>query len=153
MSIASIIQNLTPAYDWLCARRKDAGPHHDVWHLRLHSDRIRPELEKSLNEDTFNLSPLKRYEINNEQIDCWCSVDSLVLKAIALFVAQRFASTLSKRCKHIKGHGGAQQAVTDVAQSTRLRTVYSRSPNGREKLLCLHQSHYSYESTPYPHHR
>jgi hypothetical protein len=36
------------AYDWLCQRRENASDQADVWHLRWHWERLRPQLQADL---------------------------------------------------------------------------------------------------------
>ena len=46
------------------------------------------------------------------EIDLWSARDALVLKALALVLGERLP--VSRRCVHVKGHGGAKAAVRQV---------------------------------------
>jgi RNA-directed DNA polymerase len=49
-----------------------------------------------------------------ETIAMWSSRDSLVIKALTSIIQDRLKPFLSKKCYHIKGHGGLKGAVRDV---------------------------------------
>ncbi len=59
---------------------------------------------------SYQFAPLARVtKANGEVVHVWSSRDALVLKAIALVLARHLP--LSRRCTHVKGHGGATWAV------------------------------------------
>lgn len=49
---------------------------------------------------------------NGDEVDLWSARDALVLKAMALVLAEHLP--VSRRCTHLKGHGGAKYAVREV---------------------------------------
>jgi hypothetical protein len=51
---------------------------------------------------------------NGEEIDLWSARDALVLKALALVLGDPLS--ISRRCVHVKGHGGAKAAIRRIAR-------------------------------------
>ena len=54
------------AYQWLCNQRKDRSHNNSVWDLRFHWKRLKPELQHQLLTGTYQLNPLRSFQINNE---------------------------------------------------------------------------------------
>jgi RNA-directed DNA polymerase len=101
------------AYAWLCQRRRAFLPDADVWALRHHWPRAKPQLRAELRAGTYRCALLSRVTFaSGEEIDLWAARDALVLKAVALVLAQRLP--LSPRCAHLKGHGGSKGALREV---------------------------------------
>lgn len=99
------------AYSWLCKQRKHFHDNSDVWDVRFHWDKIKPQLIDELISNQFNLQPLQKVtKSSGEVIHLWTSIDSVVLKLLSL-VLQRYLPS-SKLCTHLKGHGGSKQTVT-----------------------------------------
>lgn len=62
---------------------------------------------------TYRFSLLTRItRTDGEDTDLWSARDALVLKAMALVLGAYLP--VSRRCTHIKGHGGATYAVREV---------------------------------------
>ncbi|MBA6293634.1 hypothetical protein H4J58_17680 [Colwellia sp. MB3u-70] len=96
---------LNTAYSWLCKQRVNFPANADIWHLRFHWHRIRQELLKKLNKQNYTFLPLSVVtKADGESIHVWSSQDALVLKMLAMALADALA--LSPHCTHIKGHGG-----------------------------------------------
>ena len=106
---------LNSAYGWLCGRRE--GYHHnaDVWSLRFGWHEEREEIRRDLLSGRYRFGLLKRITLRGgEEIDLWSARDALVLKALSLVLAEHLP--ISKRCTHLKGHGGAKAAVREVRE-------------------------------------
>ncbi|MGH2669822.1 MAG: reverse transcriptase domain-containing protein, partial [bacterium] len=79
------------------------------WGWAEERERIRAEIL----EERYRFAPLRRITLQGgEEIDLWCARDALVLKCLALVLGRRLP--LSRRCCHLKGHGGAKGAVRSV---------------------------------------
>lgn len=84
-----------------------------MWSFRrdwvVEKDRIRADLLAG----RFRFSLLSRVTLaDGDDIDLWSARDALVLKAMSLVLARHLP--LSRRCTHLKGHGGAKYAVRQV---------------------------------------
>lgn len=53
---------------------------------------------------------------NGDVVHLWSSIDSLVLKLLSMFLADVLSN--SKRCTHLKRHGGAKQTVNSVYRTS-----------------------------------
>lgn len=107
--------NLELAFQWLCKQRKHFPPNADIWYLRFHWKEQKQALLAQLNSDEFYFQPLQRItKANGEAIHLWTSIDSLVLKVMATELSK--VLPCSKRCTHLKGHGGAKQTVNAIYQ-------------------------------------
>ena len=62
---------------------------------------------------------IKRWGLSHtdDDLELWSALDSLVLKAMALVLTKHLAPTLSSRCFHLAGNGGAKAAVQDVVEN------------------------------------
>jgi hypothetical protein len=100
---------LDHAFAWLCRRRRDWPDAADVWELRRRWPEEKERLRAELRAGTFRFGLLERIE----------KEDALVLKALALVLEG--VLPVSRRCTHIKGHGGAKAAVGRAA--VRLRRL------------------------------
>jgi len=104
---------LDRAYQWMCERRKDYSANSDVWDVRWKWHDIKPRLRERLVEGGYRFSPLRRVQNrDHETLELWSALDALVLKSIAIVLTKRLS--LSDRCYHLPGHGGAKAAVRDV---------------------------------------
>ena len=48
---------------------------------------------------------------NGERIALWSSPDALILKVLTILIQKWLAPNFSKRCYHLKGHGGLKGAI------------------------------------------
>ena len=97
-------------YDWLCKQRHHYPANADVWHLRFHWREERRQLIHDLATETFRFEPLNCIrKTNGEVIHLWSARDALVLKRLARLLPVRLG--LSKRCTHVKHHGGPTHAA------------------------------------------
>lgn len=88
----------------------------DVWHLRFNWGTARPQLLAQLGAGTYRFAALDRItKANGEVVHVWGARDALVLKVLALALAQ--VLPVSARCTHVKGHGGAKAALRAVRAS------------------------------------
>lgn len=105
---------LDAAFAWLCHRRRDYPARADIWNFRRNWTAEKQRIQTHLLAGRFRFDALDRVELcDGSHVDVWTSRDALVLKAIALCLAQ--ALPVSHRCTHIRGHGGAKRAVRDLA--------------------------------------
>ena len=74
-----------------------------------------PSLQQQLLAGEYRFSPLRRIRREHDVLEVWSALDALVLKAIAIVLNRRLE--FSKRCYHLKGHGGAKAAVCDVVDN------------------------------------
>jgi len=104
---------LDSAYDWLCRRRREYSANSDVWAFRRRWPREKEEIKDELHAGRYRFSLLSRItRKEGDEIDLWSARDALVLKALALVLAKHLP--VSRRCTHLKGHGGANYAVREV---------------------------------------
>jgi len=104
------------AYTWLCKQRKDAHHNHDVWELRFRWEVLKPQIQQSLRDGTYRLSPTRMVQIDGDWMEVWSSRDSLVLKAVSIVLSRQWHDVLSNRCFHVAGRGGSKAAVRQVAK-------------------------------------
>ena len=105
---------LDTAYAWLCKQRNHWPADADVWSLRFHWSCEKPRVQAELREGRYRFEPLSRVTgKDGEVMHLWSARDALVLKALALVLAEHLP--VSPRCVHVKGHGGAKAAVRGVA--------------------------------------
>lgn len=102
------------AYAWLCHRRLDYPANADIWSFRRNwrdeKQRIRSDLLRGL----YRFDALDRVEFRDgSHVDVWTSRDALVLKAMTLCLADVLPASSS--CTHIRGHGGAKEAIRQIA--------------------------------------
>ena len=101
------------AYEWLCRQRRHWSADTDVWDLRFHWPSVKQDIQRSLLRGNYRFDPMSRVtKTNAEVVHVWSSRDALVLKALALVLAEHLP--VSERCTHVKGHGGAKAAVQGV---------------------------------------
>ncbi len=105
---------LEQAYQWLCERRRNYSHNDEVWEVRFRWAEIKPVLQAALVDGRYRFSPLRRIHRTDDDLEIWSALDALVLKAMAIVLAQRLAPTLSWRCFHLAGNGGAKAAVRYV---------------------------------------
>lgn len=89
MYASSLMDQLTAdsifnaAYAWVCKTRLHFGPNHNIWDLRFTWVNLKSQLIQVLRNNTYHLSPLKRYRLDDKMLDCWEAQDALMLKALA----------------------------------------------------------------------
>ena len=104
---------LEAAYAWLC-RRRDYPVHAHIWSFRRHWPIEKQRLRAELLAGEFRFGLLDRITLaDSKDVDLWSAGDALVLKALAIVLAK--VLPISRRCTHVKGHGGAKAAVRQVA--------------------------------------
>ena len=85
----------------------------DVWDLSFYWSSVKHDIQQSLLRGQYRFAPMSRVrKANGEVIHIWSSRDALVLKALAIVLAQHLP--VSGRCTHVKGHGGAKATVRAV---------------------------------------
>jgi len=98
---------LDAAYEWLCRRRRYYSANADVWGFRRDWAHEKQRIRDELLSGSYRFSLLARItRKDGEETDLWCSRDALVLKALALVLGSYLPA--SRRCTHLKGHGGAK---------------------------------------------
>ncbi|QDV22544.1 reverse transcriptase domain-containing protein [Aureliella helgolandensis] len=108
---------LEEAYAWLCRRRKNYSHNDEVWEVRFRWVEIKSRLQCELIAGQYRFSPLRRIHRTNDDLEIWSAVDSLVLKAIAIVLTRQLAPSLSSRCFHLAGNGGAKAAIREIVAS------------------------------------
>jgi len=92
-----------------------------VWSFRREWPAEKTRLRAELRTGTFRFGLLDRIRRESgEEVEVFASRDALVLKALALVLGEHLL--VSRRCVHVKGHGGAKAAV---------RWVMRRLPGAR----------------------
>ena len=102
------------AYQWLCQQRKNDSHNNDIWSLRWYWTTIKPDIQQRLRAGEYQFGPLTEYRFPDQIVQVWQAADALVLKALTLVLTQYWAPVLSKRCFHLKGHGGLKAAVRET---------------------------------------
>ena len=104
------------AYDWLCRRRRDYPDDADVWTVRRTWPTVKATLRADLLAGRYRLGPLRRV-VNRagDRLDLWAARDAVVLKALGLVLER--CLPCSRRCTHLKGHGGSAGARRDVRRA------------------------------------
>jgi RNA-directed DNA polymerase len=104
---------LEEAFAWLCHRRKAYHPNADVWSFRRNWQVEKVRLKAALVSGGYRFDVLERIALKDgSSIDLWSSRDALVLKAMTLCLERTLPILPS--CTHIRGHGGAKEAVRQV---------------------------------------
>ena len=111
--IASV-ENLDEAYNWLCKKREHHSHNNDVWNLRREWKIYKPDLREHLLNGTYRFQVQQEIRFPDQTIELWSSCDALVLKAVALVLSSHLKPYISNQCSHVKGNGGAKQAVRQV---------------------------------------
>ena len=104
---------LDRAFAWLCHRRRHYPDAADVWAFRRRRAAEKRRLQADLRSGHVRLGLLTRItKADGTVLDLWSARDAVALNAFAL-VLQRHLPR-SRRCTHLKGHGGAKGAVRAV---------------------------------------
>lgn len=105
--------HIDDAYEWLCRQRRHHPENADIWHLRFYWAKERNRIIQALRTGDYYFAPLQVInKADGTTIHLWQSPDALVLKALTLAIAP--VLPISRRCTHVKGHGGLKYAVRDV---------------------------------------
>ena len=118
---------LDQAFQWLCKRREKLSHNNDVWNLRRHWRQKKQELQQTLLRGEFRFSPQVEVRLPDGKLECWCALDSLVLKAMTIVLGMHLAPLISPSCVHIKDNGGAKKAVRDVFHALTLDSHVMKS--------------------------
>ena len=85
----------------------------DVWSLRFNWAVEKARMQRDLLTERYSFEPLSVVaKQSGETLPIWCARDALVLKALTEVLRRHLP--VSERCVHVKGHGGAKAAVSDV---------------------------------------
>ncbi len=104
---------LDTAYGWLCKRRKDYPEHADVWSFRFNWPSEKSGIQSDLLSGYYRFEPLSVVtNCDGEALHLFSARDALVLKALTMVLSRHLP--VSKRCVHVKGHGGAKSALRAV---------------------------------------
>jgi hypothetical protein len=104
---------LDEAYAWLRHRRRDHPANADIWSFRRNWGSEKERLRTDLMTDDCRFEALDRVTLRDgTHVDVWTARDALVLKALTLCLAE--VLPVSTRCTHIKGNGGAKEAIRQV---------------------------------------
>jgi hypothetical protein len=107
---------LDTAFAWLCKRRQNYPDHADVWNFRGNWQREKERIRAELCSGRYRFGLVDRVtRANGDAIDLWSARDALVLKAMT--IALEPVLPISRSCVHVKGHGGATEAVRRVAKN------------------------------------
>ncbi|MEO1373068.1 MAG: hypothetical protein AAFW70_01835 [Cyanobacteria bacterium J06635_10] len=123
------------AYQWLCEKRADYHFNSDVWQVRRWWEEKKPLLQEQLRSGTYQFRELRLIRGEDQLVECWSSIDALVLKATALVLTEHLTPHLSPRCFHLAGNGGMKAAVREVAANLADNTfVFRTDVNSRPVL-------------------
>ena len=115
-SISDVVAALDTAFDAIRGNRQSWPPNTDIWALSHTWAREKRQIADALRQGTYRLSPQTTVERRDgETCHIWSARDAVVLKAIALVLADRLPAARS--CTHVKGHGGLKRAVRDAAKA------------------------------------
>lgn len=102
------------AYGWLCHRRRDYPANADIWSFRRNWPDEKQRIRSDLLAGLYRFDALDRVALRDgSHVDVWTSRDALVLKALTLCLADVLPVLPS--CTHIRGNGGAKEAIRQVA--------------------------------------
>ncbi|MBK4715072.1 MULTISPECIES: reverse transcriptase domain-containing protein [Tenebrionibacter/Tenebrionicola group] len=118
------------AYQWLCRQRRHAPASADVWHLRYHWPEMKEKLFNIVNAGAYRLSPMLIVHGGREARAMWSAQDALVLKWVALHVANFLPVRPS--CMHLKGRGVRKslQALAMAQRHSQFRFVHRTDIRG-----------------------
>jgi len=101
------------AYAWLCRQRRCWPDAANIWSFRRNWSPEKVRLQEELSARRFRFDLPERITCaNGEQNDLWSARDALVLKAMAEILGEHLP--ISRRCVHVKGHGGAKAAIRQI---------------------------------------
>lgn len=105
------------AYQWLCRQRMKAPPGADVWDVRFKWPAYQETWFRQVRAGRYRLAPMlvTRGQNGQPRLAMWSALDALVLKWVALQIADRLP--VNTACHHLKGHGGVSGSTRAVAQA------------------------------------
>lgn len=109
--------NLEAAYDHICKTRLETSHNNDIWDVRFNWATIKPQLQHTLLQGSYRLSPTQYCHTENGILHFWTAQDAIVLRAIAQVLAPVVGIAIDERCYHLKGRGGLKGGVRMVAKS------------------------------------
>lgn len=113
--MSDLASRFDAAYRWLCKRRAHHLPNSDVWDFRRGWSQEQFEVIESFRRGEYRFSPQESIMLADDEVaDIWSSRDSVVLKVVTEILLDRLRPVLSKRCYHVRGHGGAKAAVRHI---------------------------------------
>jgi RNA-directed DNA polymerase len=102
------------AYQWMCEKRAHHHFNSDVWQVRRWWDEKKLTLQQQLRSGSYLFRELRLFRGQEQVLECWSSLDALVLKAMAIVLCSHLKPHLSERCFHLAGTGGMKAAVREV---------------------------------------
>ncbi|MGT3828534.1 reverse transcriptase domain-containing protein [Enterobacter kobei] len=102
------------AWQWLCEQRKNAPPDADIWHLRWQWPKVSQSLNTQVVNGQYRLAPLLVCRSHSQRLAMWSSRDALVLKWVALQVADHLPQP--ERCMHLRGRG-VRKSIMEVSRA------------------------------------
>lgn len=105
---------LDEAYLWLCQQRITCSANNSIWDLRYCWLGLKNQLMLDIFAATYKLSPLQRIDNNLDGVKVWTASDSLVLKAITIYLSKFMPEKDLGQARHLKGRGGIHAAVAEV---------------------------------------
>ena len=109
-------ETMDAAFDWLCARRRDWPDHADVWAFRRNWQHEKRLIQRQIRAGIYRFSLQTRVTTSSASVaHIWSARDALVLKALTLVLFDVLPA--SRRCTHLKGHGGLKDAVRQAASN------------------------------------
>jgi len=108
---------LDEAYVWLCQQRMDYNANNSIWDLRYRWSVLKNQIILDIFNSTYKISPLQRIDNNLDGIKVWTASDSLVLKAITIYLSKFMPVKDLGPAKHLKDRGGIHAAVAEVKQA------------------------------------
>ena len=106
---------LEQAFLWLCQKRSHYHFNGDVWHLRRWWTEKKAYIQRLLLAGQYQFRELRLIRGKERYVEWWCSMDALVLKAMAIVLGEHLKPHLSDRVFHLAGSGGMKAGVREVA--------------------------------------
>jgi hypothetical protein len=79
--------------------------------LRRHWQDLKLELQQTLLLGEYTFSPLVEIRLPDGNLECWCALDSLVLKGMAIVLTKHLQPVIAPTCVHVAGHGGQESSA------------------------------------------
>lgn len=90
---------LEQAFVWLCQKRSHYHFNGDVWHLRRWWTEKKAYIQRMLLTRQYRFRELRLIRGKERYVEWWCSMDALVLKAMAIVLGEHL-KPLHIRAKH-----------------------------------------------------
>jgi RNA-directed DNA polymerase len=117
MSYVTANAVLDAAFAAVYAKRKKDSSHSDIWDLSLHWLAERGVIRHLLLAGNYRLSPVSVYRTPKGRVSRFSARGAVVLKAIALVLADHVKTAVGPHCNHLKGQGGLKGGVHRVAKA------------------------------------